>query len=135
MCDPFILTKNHSCIKINGNEIKDASKITNDGSNPDSNNGLITSIWGPATWESFHSITFGYPIKPTEEQKHDYLEYFRYLGKVLPCIYCRQSYQKFINEGEAKLDMLVMESRETLTKWGHVLHNTCLLYTSDAADD
>ena len=33
------------------------------------NNGLITKIWGPPAWEFLHSITFGFPISPTPEQK------------------------------------------------------------------
>lgn len=114
---------NSKCIYIDPNELKDASFKTNDASNPDANNGLITSIWGPPEWESFHAKTFGYPIKPTDKQKKDYLDYFISLGNVLPCGYCRISYQKFINEGDTLLDMNVMESRETLTKWGLALHN------------
>jgi len=33
------------------------------------NNGLITKIWGPPTWDCLHSFTFGYPVHPTDEQK------------------------------------------------------------------
>src|SRR5579872_3793999 len=63
----------HNCINIHRDELIEAPFKTNDSTNPDSNNGLITSIWGPPEWESFHSFTFGFPIKPTEEQKLDYL--------------------------------------------------------------
>ena len=113
----------HNCIKIDMEELMDAPRKTNDVSGEDSNNGLITTIWGPPSWEMFHSITFGYPIHPTDEQKNDYLNYFIYLGKVLPCIFCRRSYAKFISEGDTLLNMDVMKSRETLTKWGFRLHN------------
>ena len=114
----------HNCINIDPKELKKAPYKTNDASDPNSNNGLITSIWGPPTWESFHSITFGYPINPSEQEKQDYLAYFKLLGKVLPCIYCRESYQKFISESNTKLDMNVVFSRETLTRWGHRLHDS-----------
>ena len=96
---------------------------TDKHADPYANNGLITSIWGPPTWESFHSITFGYPQIPTMEEKIDYLNYFKLLGKVLPCIYCRTSYQKFITESQTLLDFTVVESRKTLTYWGWKLHN------------
>ena len=33
------------------------------------NNGLMTKIWGPSGWEFLHSVSFGYPIEPTAEQK------------------------------------------------------------------
>jgi hypothetical protein len=112
-----------NCLILDENEIKNAPNITNNKKNKDCNNGLITSIWGPPTWESFHSITFGYPINPSKQQQKDYMDYFRLLGKVLPCKYCRDSYDKFVKKGITKLDLKVMKSRETLTKWGFELHN------------
>jgi hypothetical protein len=117
--------KGHKCLIIDQEELRNAPYKTNDPSNSDSNNGLMTNLWGPPTWESFHAITFGYPINPTEEQKQDYMNYFTFLGKVLPCIYCRVSYQKFINDqsGSAYLNIDTMKSRETLTRWGFALHN------------
>lgn len=117
------LTSAHKCINIDPDELHEAPLKTNDPQNPDANNGLITTIWGPHEWEAFHAKTYGYPIKPTSEQKAAYLQYFILEGDVLPCIFCRTSYKKFINEGDTMLDMSVMESRETLTKWAHRLHN------------
>lgn len=113
----------HNCIDVDDAELKNAVNITNDPNNPDSNNGLITSIWGPHAWESFHSITFGYPIRPSDNQKNDYLNYFITLGKVLPCKYCRESYDKFIKQADTILDINTMQSREALTRWGHRLHD------------
>jgi len=118
-----IYTNKYDCIHINNEELKQAPNKTNDPTNPDSNNGLITSIWGPPCWETFHSFTFGFPINPTEEQKHEYLIFFVFFGKVLPCIYCRKSYDEFIKEPDTLLDIKVLQSRETLTKWGFRLHN------------
>lgn len=112
-----------SCIHINQDELRIAPYITNDATNPDANNGLITRIWGPSAWEAFHSTTFGYPINPSKEQKHDYYQYFVFMGKVLPCEHCRVSYQKFITDGDTVLDIDTMGSRETLTKWGYRIHN------------
>ena len=117
------IMNDHKCINIDQNELKKAPFKTNNPDNPDSNNGLITSIWGPPEWESFHAKTFGYPIKPSNKQKITYLLYYILEGDVLPCASCRVSYNKFINEGDTLLDMAVMESRETLTKWGLRIHN------------
>ena len=90
----------------------------------DKNNGLITKIWGEAGWIFGHSVTFGYPISPTDDQKQEYKNYFISLGNVLPCKYCRESYHKFITTGETALTDEVMQSRETLTKWFHNIHET-----------
>jgi hypothetical protein len=111
------------CINIDPIELAEAPFKTNDPNNPDADNGLITNIWGHHEWEAFHAKTFGYPINPAAEKKKEYLDYFISNGNVLPCVYCRGSYQKFIKEGETVLDMNTMQSRETLTKWGWRLHN------------
>lgn len=107
------------------------------------NNGLITKIWGPAMWDSVHSITFGYPLEPSKEDKERYKIFFTYLGFVLPCIFCKQSYQQFISDnmdnmpdthqelyqeliktGDTVLNDKVFESRDSLCRWGWRLHNT-----------
>jgi hypothetical protein len=88
------------------------------------NNGLITRIWGPAGWIFMHAITFGYPLKPTDEQKLNYYNFFILVGKVLPCIYCRQSYDKFVSEGKTKLMMKDMKNRYTLAHWLYRIHQT-----------
>ena len=46
------------------------------------NNGLITKIWGGPGWTFCHSITFGYPIEPTDEQINNYRTFFISLGNV-----------------------------------------------------
>jgi hypothetical protein len=86
------------------------------------NNGLITKIWGGPTWITNHSITFGYPVEPDLVKKQQYKNYFMALGDVLPCKYCRDSYQKFITSGDTMLTDQDLESRETLTKWLYRVH-------------
>lgn len=86
------------------------------------NNGLVTAVWGPALWTSLHSITFGYPIQPTEEQKNDYKQLFTLIGKTMPCKYCRESYSHFIITEPTILNDTVMTNRQTLTKWLYDIH-------------
>jgi hypothetical protein len=87
------------------------------------NRGMLPGTWGPSAWIFLHSSTFGYPINPTIEEKKQYLKYYQCLGNVLPCESCRVSYQKFIQTGDTKLTMDVMETRSTLVKWGFTIHN------------
>ena len=69
--------------------------------NKNVDNGLMTRIWGPSGWLFLHCISFGYPYKidPTNpehiEKQNDYYRFFYYLGKVMPCKYCRISYMIF----------------------------------------
>jgi hypothetical protein len=68
-------------------------------------------------------VTFGYPLKPTNDEKNKYKNYFISCGFVLPCKYCRDSYSEFItSDSDATLKDSDLENRETLTKWGYRLH-------------
>jgi hypothetical protein len=86
------------------------------------NNGLITKIWGPPLWIAFHSMTFGFPLNPTDEDKKNYRQYFVNIANVLPCGYCRDSYKIFITTGNTELTDTVFASRKALTYWGFLLH-------------
>lgn len=91
--------------------------------NDHQHNGLITKIWGGPAWIFCHSITFGYPVEPTEEHKKNYKDFFINMANVLPCKYCRESYHKFITEGKTKITDDIFENRATLTRWFYDIHN------------
>jgi hypothetical protein len=108
----------------NDNDIKDIFDLKK--SFKTNSSGLITKIWGPPMWESLHCIAFGYPLKPTSEQKKNYKDFFTNLMNVLPCKFCRDSYKDFVtkdDEPETLLRDCDMENRYTLTKWLYRLHN------------
>jgi hypothetical protein len=108
---------------ITQDDINNAIHKTMDKTNPDSNNGMITSIWGPHAWEYAHSVSFNYPIEPTDEDKKIYYNFFILFGETLPCGLCVKSYRNFISEGDTKLTMDIFTSRKTLTKWLFEIHN------------
>ena len=37
-----------------------------------SNDGMLTSVWGPPLWHVLHCISFNYPNKPTKSDKKNY---------------------------------------------------------------
>jgi hypothetical protein len=93
---------------------------------PNVDNGMMTKVWGPAGWLFLHCITFGYPYAINNEneshigKKEDYYNFFYYLGRVMPCRYCRESYQEFFKE----LDLSnSLQNRKQLTKWLYDIHN------------
>lgn len=88
-----------------------------------SDSGLMTKIWGGHFWIACHSITFGYPTSPTDEQRKHYFEHFKTYEYILPCKYCRDSFSKFIREPDTLLSIDVFENRQTLTKWLYDIHN------------
>jgi hypothetical protein len=84
--------------------------------------GMLTKVWGPHLWIALHTITFGYPIEPNEEQKKNYKAYFQSLGYVLPCKFCRDSYQEYIKTSPTEITDEVFKNRANLTKWLYDLH-------------
>jgi hypothetical protein len=94
--------------------------------NKNVDNGLMTRIWGPSGWLFLHCISFGYPYKinPTNpehlEKQNDYYRFFYYLGKVMPCKYCRNSYMDFFTK---KSPISNLGSRKEFTKWLYDIHN------------
>lgn len=87
-----------------------------------SNNGLLPRIWGPPMWQSLHSITFGYPINPSEVEKKNYKQFFENVGNVLPCKYCSLSYNEFLKSEPTLLTDEVFQNRDSLTKWLFIIH-------------
>lgn len=94
--------------------------------NKNVDNGLMTRLWGPSGWLFLHCVSFGYPFKidPNNpehlEKQNDYYRFFYYLGKVLPCKYCRNSYMEFFANNSP---MNHLGSRKELTKWLYDVHN------------
>ena len=118
-------TKNNSkhkkIKKNNKSKKKNKSKYVFTKEDYNHKNGMLTSIWGPSLWHSLHTISFNYPVKPTNKQKKEYLEFFMSLKNVLPCKYCRQNYVENIKI--VKLNKSTMKSRNTLSRWLYELHN------------
>ena len=86
------------------------------------NNGMLTKIWGPHLWESINAIVFGYPMNPTKEQKENYKSWLVGIKNILPCKYCRDSYEKFIKDGYSKLTEESLQNRGNLCKWAFDIH-------------
>jgi hypothetical protein len=85
-----------------------------------SGDGMLTSIWGPAMWLFLHTMSFNYPVNPTDEQKKYYYKFLKTLQNILPCKYCRDNYKE--NLKTHKLNYEVMKNRDSLSRWVYELH-------------
>lgn len=85
-----------------------------------SNDGMLTSIWGPAQWHVLHTMSFNYPEFPTKQEKQQYLNYILSLQYVLPCGKCRKNLLN--NLKKYPLTMKHMESRDTFSRYLFHLH-------------
>jgi hypothetical protein len=85
-----------------------------------SGDGFLTSVWGPPAWHLLHTISFNYPINPTQEQKHNYRNFILSLQNVLPCRYCRENLKN--NFKRMPLNMNHMKNRDTFSRYIYNLH-------------
>lgn len=76
--------------------------------------------WGPAAWVFLHTMTFNYSLEPTDEDKKRYSSYFKSNQEMLPCKYCRQSYEVYIEYLPIEP---FLETREGVTYWLYRLHD------------
>jgi len=85
-----------------------------------SNDGMLTTVWGPGIWHYLHTMSFNYPVHPTKDDKEYYRDFVLQLQYVLPCGKCRKNLKK--NFKRLPLSMKDMESRETFSKYIYDLH-------------
>jgi len=85
-----------------------------------SNDGMLTSVWGPSMWHYLHTMSFNYPIHPTCAEKEHYRDFVLNLRFVLPCGKCRTNLCK--NFKRLPLTMAAMKNRETFSKYVFRLH-------------
>ena len=85
-----------------------------------SGDGMLTSVWGPAAWHLLHTISFNYPINPTEENKKQYKDFVESLKNVLPCKYCRMNLKNNLKAHPIK--PCHMKNRDTFSRYIYNLH-------------
>lgn len=85
-----------------------------------SGDGMLTSVWGPPLWHFLHTMSFNYPVKPTEKQKQAYKTFVLQLKRILPCRYCRENLKK--NLKTLPLTNKDLKNRAAFSRWMYNLH-------------
>lgn len=85
-----------------------------------SNDGMLTSVWGPSMWHYLHTMSFNYPLYPTCKDKTHYRNFILSLKYVLPCGKCRKNLCK--NLEKLPLNKSALKSRETFSRYVYNLH-------------
>lgn len=96
-----------------------------------SNDGMLTSVWGPGMWHYLHTMSFNYPVNPTKKDKMHYYSFMWSLRYVLPCGKCRANLRE--NYKKLPLTMKHMKNRASFSRYVFDLHeliNTMLHKTS-----
>lgn len=77
-------------------------------------------IWGPHLWFSLHTISFTYPLNPSNTDKQTYKEFFINFKNVIPCNVCKKNYKRHLYE--KPIDNY-LNTRKELVYWLIDLHN------------
>ena len=84
-----------------------------------SNNGMLTTVWGPPLWHFLHLMSFNYPVNPTKKQKSDYKRFICDLRNVLPCKTCRDNLTNHLEKNP--IDN-AMKNRKTFSRYIYCMH-------------
>jgi hypothetical protein len=85
-----------------------------------SNDGMLTSVWGPGMWHYLHTMSFNYPVHPTKQDKRHYRDFMMNLRYVLPCGKCRVNLRE--NYKKLPLTMARLKNRDTFSRYVFDLH-------------
>lgn len=86
-----------------------------------SSEGMLTSIWGPSFWHFLHTMSFNYPLEPSQNQKTHYYNFIKHIEYILPCRYCRENYPK--NLKKVGFNKHVFRNRKSFSTFIYNLHN------------
>lgn len=86
----------------------------------ESNDGMLTTVWGPPMWHYLHTMSFNYPVKPTSQDKKKYRDTILNLQYTLPCGKCRNNLKK--NFRSLPLTIKHMKNRATFSRYVYDLH-------------
>jgi hypothetical protein len=86
----------------------------------ESNDGMLTTVWGPPMWHYLHTMSFNYPVNPSKQDKRNYREFILKLRYTLPCGKCRENLKRNLK----KFPILGrhMKNRGTLSLYIFELH-------------
>lgn len=87
-----------------------------------SNDGMLTTVWGPSLWHSLHTISFNYPENPSKNEKKYYKCFIESLKHTLPCRYCRENFKENLRKNP--INNKVMKDRYNFSLYVYNLHET-----------
>lgn len=106
--------------KINKNMKKTKKNKVYSANHYKSNDGMLTTVWGPPLWHYLHTMSFNYPVNPTCKDKKNYKEFICHLKNVLPCGKCRKNFVH--NLKSVPLNRHALKNRKNFSMWMYKMH-------------
>ena len=85
-----------------------------------SDDGFLTTVWGPPMWHFLHTMSFNYPVHPTAADKRNYGAFITGLQHILPCKYCRDNLKT--NFRNHPLRACHLANRDAFSRYVYELH-------------
>ena len=95
---------------------------------------MQTAIFGPPFWFTIHLVSFNYPVNPTEDDKRRYKKWLKATGRILPCRYCRENFERNFEDtilfmqktyGIDRCDtQFYLKNRDMFSRFCYHLHDT-----------
>ena len=87
-----------------------------------SNDGMLTTVWGPGMWHYLHTMSFNYPVNPSCADKRHYMSFVLNLQHVLPCGKCRKNLARTMKKTPLRWEH--MKTRDSFSLFIYQLHET-----------
>ena len=81
---------------------------------------MLTAVWGPSMWHYLHTMSFNYPVKPTQAAKKHHRAFILSLQHNLPCRHCRENLRR--NFQAHPLRQCDLKNREAFSRYVYHLH-------------
>ena len=81
---------------------------------------LNPKVWGPHYWFVLHTIANTYPLSPNDVTKKKYYDFIQNLPLFIPIREISNSFSNLINKYPVTP---YLDSRESLIRWFHFIHN------------
>ena len=86
---------------------------------------LDPKVWGPHYWFVLHTIALNYPLHPNETSKKKYYDFIENLPLFLPVMDMGNLFNEMLDHYPVTP---YLDSRESLIKWVHFIHNKINIY-------
>ena len=86
---------------------------------------LNPEIWGPHYWFVLYTIAISYPLKPNDISKKKYYDFIQNLPLFIPISNIGNTFSEFLDKYPVTP---YLDSRESMIKWVHFIHNKINIY-------
>ncbi len=86
---------------------------------------LNPEIWGPHYWFVLYTIAISYPLKPNDVSKKKYYDFIQNLPLFIPISNIGNTFSEFLDKYPVTP---YLDSRESMIKWVHFIHNKINIY-------